>query len=161
MRRNGPRMPCAEATRQGPECRCAGRSRSCRESADDPAIRARRPIPFPALIQAAAGAQRVPAFTSSPWLPSLNSLAAPWPLRVARMPEPRSGGNGGWPFIFRRGPFRVRFASRSKINGPSPSSAALRPRAKAHGATPARAPGKKPRQKGRKGRLPTSRRRNP
>ena len=78
------------------------------------------------------------------------------------MPEPRSGGNGDCPFIFRRGPFRVRFASRSKINGPSPSSAALQPRWLCRrGATPARVPGKKPRQEGRKGRPPTSKENRP
>ena len=67
-------------------------------------VRAGRPLPFPDLTAATAAAQRVPAFASSPWLHSLNSLAAPWPLSVARMPEPRSEGNGGCPFIFRRGP---------------------------------------------------------
>ena len=38
--------------------------------------------------------------------------ARPWPLRVARMPEARAEGNGGGPFIFRRGP------PKEKIGGP-------------------------------------------
>ena len=48
------RLPRAEAARQGFERRSASRSGPCRESADDRAIRAGRPLPFPALITGGA-----------------------------------------------------------------------------------------------------------
>ena len=48
-RRGGHRMPCSEAPRQGFERRSARRSCPCGEGADDRAIRAGRPLPFPAL----------------------------------------------------------------------------------------------------------------
>ena len=54
----------------------------------------------------------------------------------------------------------VRFASRSKINGPSPSSTAFRPRASARGAAPARAPGKSLAIKAARGGHQLPRRRN-
>ena len=53
-RRGRHRLPCAEAARQGFERRSASRSGPCRESADDRAIRAGRPLPFPALITGGA-----------------------------------------------------------------------------------------------------------
>ena len=69
------------------------------------AVRAGRPLPFSVLITGGAASSarfflRVIALASL-----LGKGAAPWPLRVARKPEPRAEGNGGCPFIFRRGPF--------------------------------------------------------
>ena len=54
LRRGRHRLPCAETARQGFERRSASRSGPCRESADDRAIRAGRPLPFPALITSGA-----------------------------------------------------------------------------------------------------------
>ena len=118
----------------------------------------RRPLPFPVPRSRAARApvrDRESSFASSPWLPASGEEGAPLGLlRVARKPEPRAEGNGGCPFIFRRGPHRVRFASRSKINAarrpPLRSGRGL----KARGAAPARASGKSLAIQGRKGRPP-------
>ena len=106
LRRGQHRLPRPEAARRGFERRSAGRSRPCREGADDRAIRAGRPLPFLVLI---TGGPASPArfFLQVIALVSLLRKGAP-PLafEVARKPEPRAEGNGDCPFIFRRGPPR-------------------------------------------------------
>ena len=154
------RMPRAETRRQGFERRFARRAGPRREERGCSRRWSRKTVPV-----SAADRKSLPAFRK-PSRPCRDPHASPCrkkpPSRLLGWRGSQSRGRRATAAVrlfSAAAPKEGRFASRSKINVPPPSSASLRPRwLRPRGAAPAPASGNEPRHQGREGRLITQRR---